>query len=191
MSDGVWPRVAFQGERGAYSEDAIRHLWGREVSPMPTWNFGDVIQAVSDGKTEYGILPVHNTVVGAIQNAVDALAAAPHLLVTDETTIEIHHALLAPTGATLDTLTTIMSHPVALAQCGRFLSQHPHWTVRESYDTAGAARDVAAQGTRDQAAIASVRAAQRYQLAVLAEDIQDVPDNQTRFVVIRDTRRNR
>jgi prephenate dehydratase len=129
-------------------------------------------------------------VVGVIQNVVTALAAAPHLRVTDETTIEIRHALLALPGATLGTLTNVMSHPVALAQCGRFLARHPRWTVHESYDTAGAARDVAAQGVRDQAAIASVRAAERYQLAVVAEDIQDVSENRTRFVVIGRVRRD-
>lgn len=184
MPDAAWPRVAFQGERGAYSEDAIQQLWGGRASPIPSWSFPDVIQAVTDGSTEYGIIPIHNTVVGKIQSAVDALAAAPHLLVIDETTIDIRHAVLASRGATYDTIRCVMSHPVALAQCGQFLARYPAWTIRESYDTAGAARDVAARGLPYLAAIASVRAAERYQLAVIAENIQDVAENRTRFLVI-------
>lgn len=184
MSDPAWPQVAFQGERGAYSEDAIHQLWHGRATPIPSWSFADVIQAVSNGTAEYGVLPVHNTIIGAIQGAVDALSAAPHLLITDETTVEIHHALLAPAGATCASVCRVMSHPAALAQCGRFLAEHPEWTVHESYDTAGAARDVAAQRATHQAAIAGLRAAERYQLAVLRQNIQDVADNRTRFVAI-------
>jgi prephenate dehydratase len=178
------PRVAFQGERGAYGDIAIELLWHSAAIPLPSWSFDDVLKAVHTGKCEYGILPVENTVVGRIHVVCDALATETTLATLHDITIPIRHALLAPPSATLDTMTSVTSHPVALAQCQQFLERHAHMIQHDSYDTAGAARDVAARAQPTEAAIAGIPAARRYHLHVLAEDIQDTPDNVTRFVVI-------
>ena len=177
-------RVAFQGERGAYGDIAIDILWRSTALPLPSWNFDDVLNAVRSGKCDYSVLPVENTVVGRIHVVCDALAAAPTLVTLRDITIPIRHALLAPPDARLDTVISVTSHPVALAQCQQFLRRHPHIIPHDSYDTAGAARDVAARGQRTEAAIAGIPASRRYDLRVLAEDIQDTTDNATRFVVI-------
>jgi prephenate dehydratase len=176
--------VAFQGERGAYGNVAIDALWNATALPFPSWSFDDVLNAVRTAKCDYGVLPVENTVVGRIDVVCDALAREATIVTLRDITVPIRHALLAPPGATLDTLTSVTSHPVALAQCRRFLRRHAHIIPHDSYDTAGAARDVAARAQRTEAAIAGVPAARRYHLRVLAEDIQDTPDNVTRFVVI-------
>jgi prephenate dehydratase len=177
-------RVAFQGERGAYGDDAIAELWRGEAIPVPSWSFNDVVQAVLHGSVDCGVLPIENTVVGLIAPTLDALVSARTLAVLNDIDIPIRHALLAPKGATLDGLRTVTSHPVALAQCGKFLGERPSLRAVDSYDTAGAARDVAARNDPTESAIASVAAAARYKLQVMAEDIQDVPENTTRFVVI-------
>jgi prephenate dehydratase len=178
------PRVAFQGERGAFGDEAIERLWQGRAFPMPSWGFGDVIRAVTTGKADYGILPVENAVVGVITPTAAVLRSSPLLSIVEEITIEVHHALLALPGATLADIQHVASHPVALQQCGQFLKEHPHITARPSYDTAGAAREVAAHGRSDEAAIASGAAAERYGLSVIKHDIQDVPWNWTRFAVV-------
>jgi prephenate dehydratase len=178
------PRVAFQGERGAYGDLAITQLWGDDALPLASWAFDDVISAVLRGKCDYGVLPVENTVVGRIGMVWDALGKTDGLSVIAETVVAVRHALLAPPGATLETIRSVTSHPVALAQCGAFLRAHPTMACHDSYDTAGAARDVAARCRSDEAAIAGIPAARRYHLLVLAEDIQDVRENETRFVAI-------
>jgi len=183
-SNGCRPRVAFQGERGAYGDIAIGMIWGNEALPLASWSFTDVINAVLRGKCDYAVLPVENSVVGRIAPVCDLLDVTPSLQVMRDVTVPVRHALLAPPGATIDTLTSVTSHPVALAQCGIFLRQHPWLVPHDSYDTAGAARDVAARAQRHEAAIAGVLAARRYHLDVLVEDIQDVPNNATRFVVV-------
>jgi prephenate dehydratase len=182
------PRVAFQGERGAYGDLAIAQLWGEEAAlPVASWSFEDVVTAVLRGKCDYGILPVENTVVGRIGMVCDLLEGLHGLAVMGETVVAVRHALLAPPGATLEGLRSVTSHPVALAQCQRFLERHPQLLQYDSYDTAGAARDVAARARTDEGAIAGIPAARRYHLHVLAEDIQDVPGNETRFVAVART----
>lgn len=184
LSHARKPRVAFQGERGAYGDDAIAQRWRMDAIPVPSWSFDDVVRAVVSGGADYGVLPIENTVVGPITMTQAALSASDELVVLDDIVVPIRHALLAPRGATLEGLASVTSHPVALAQCGRFLGRYPALRRWDSYDTAGAARDVAARNDPTESAIASVSAAVRYKLQVMAEDIQDVPENTTRFVVI-------
>jgi len=111
-----------------------------------------------------------------------ALAAYPDVLTFGETVVMVRHCLLASPGATVEGLRTVSSHPVALAQCGRFFGRHPWIVPTTSFDTAGAARDVSESGDLSRAAIAGRAAAERYGLAVLEEGIQDSRDNHTRFV---------
>lgn len=177
-------RVAFQGELGAFSEQALRQIWGDKASPVPQQTFADVAHAVARGDVERGVLPVHNAIVGAIESSLAAIAAEPSLLLVDETTVIIKPMLLALPGVTLDEITRVASHPAALGQCQEFLSRHARIAIRQAWDTAGAARDLVASGDRALAVIAGPAAAERYGLTVLVERIADRTDNLTRFVVV-------
>jgi chorismate mutase/prephenate dehydratase len=146
--------------------------------------FIDVARAVQNGDVELGLLPIENTLAGSVIGSYDALFACDALHVVAETVVAIHHCVLALPGAPLESLRTVSSHPVALAQCERFLRGRPQLVARATYDTAGAARDVAASGDPTAGAIAGRSAAERYGLEIVAADIEDRPDNQTRFVAI-------
>jgi prephenate dehydratase len=177
-------RVAFQGELGAFSEQALRQIWGDGAEPVPVRSFADVTHAVARGDVERGVLPVHNAIVGRIEASLAAIAGEPWLSIVDETTVVIKPMLLALPGVTLADITRVTSHPAALGQCRGFLGQHSEIEVVEGYDTAGAARDLVASGDRTLAVIAGPTAAERYGLAVLVEHIADRVDNLTRFVVV-------
>lgn len=177
-------RVALQGELGSFSDEAIQQLWGAEAVRLPYRDFADVTTSVASGIADRGILPIENTIVGSISGSHDAISATPGLRAVAETVVEVHHCLLAARGTTLETLTTVFSHPVALAQCGRFFAAHPALSVQAVYDTAGAAMDVSRVHDPNLGAVASRRAAHHYELDVIAADIEDRPDNQTRFLAI-------
>jgi prephenate dehydratase len=178
------PRVAFQGELGAFSDIGIAQHWRGAAEPVPMHAFTDVVRAVAAGEVDFGLLPVENVIAGPVRASLAALAAAPSLQVIAETTVAIELCLLALPGAALDTVRRVRSHPVALAQCGAFLRAHPTLAVEPHYDTAGAARDLARAGDATAAAVASRAAADRYGLVVLAAGIGDRADNATRFVVV-------
>src|SRR5690348_7506013 len=146
MSDHPTPTVAFQGELGAFSEEGVMQLWDGRAVPVPQREFVDVVRAVETGATEYGLLPIENTLAGSVIGSYDALAACETVHVVGETVVPIHHCLLAPRGATLERLASAASHPVALAQCAHFFRAHPRIEQRVAYDTAGAAQDVAERG---------------------------------------------
>lgn len=177
-------RVAFQGEPGAYSEEAVRVAFGDAVEPVPRRSFEDVARAVLDGDTERGLLPVENTLAGTVVGGYDVLAGG-QLEVVGEVVRPIRHCLLGVPGSDVTGLERVLSHPVALAQCTGFFRSHPEVEAVAVYDTAGAARTVSERGDRSVAAIAARGAAERYGLEVLQEDLQDRPDNQTRFYVVR------
>lgn len=181
------PRVAFEGELGAFSEEAIAALWPKGADPIPSRTVLDVARATSTGAVDAGVLPVENTVAGSVVGSYDALAKCPDLHAIAEAILPIRQCLMAPVGATLDTVEVVESHPVALAQCAVFLSRHQHIKQVAASDTAGAARAVAGAGDRKRAAIASKAAAARYELAILKEGIEDRPDNQTRFLAVSRT----
>lgn len=180
-------RVAFQGELGAFSEEAIQQVWLGGAEPLPHRDFGDVIRAVQSGTADRGVIPIENTIVGGISAAHDAITAALGIHVVAETVVNVHHCLLGPPGASFDGVKMVLSHPVALAQCGMFFAKHPRLEVHAVYDTGGAALDVSNVGDPEIAAVASRNAAKRYKLSVLVPDIEDRTDNQTRFLVISRT----
>src|SRR5713226_520233 len=175
-------RIAFQGAAGAYSEEAIGQL-DPHAQSQPYREFRDVAQAVLEHRADLGLLPIENSVVGSIAQNFDLIAESG-LAIVGEVVTSVHHCLLGVPGASRAAVRRVLSHPVALAQCERFLRSLTGVEVVAFYDTAGAAADVARQGDRSLAAIAGALAAERYGLAILAERIEDEPHNQTRFLLV-------
>lgn len=175
-------RIAYQGAPGAYS-----HLAARERYPaarlLAMSDFTAVARAVAAGKAELGILPVENSLIGAIEAARAALRAHDSLTIVEQSEFAVRHCLLGLPGATLDIVRSIESHPAALAQCSRYLAAG-RYLVHAVEDTAGAARRIAADRNFTCAAIASEQAAELYGLRILARDIADAADNRTSFAVI-------
>ena len=175
-------RVGFQGELGAFSEEAIYELVA-EAEAVPCRSFDAVVLAVEQGTADAGVLPVENTLAGTVAAAYDALAGGATRVVS-EVAIPIRHCLLGVPGASVQSLEEVRSHPVALSQCRGFFALHPGILEQAVYDTAGAARAVASAGVPTVAAIASRGAGVRYGLDVLQAELQDRSDNQTRFFLV-------
>jgi prephenate dehydratase len=177
-------RVAFQGEAGAFSEEAIVQLWGAEAEPVPMRTFADVMDAAETGSVEYGLLPIESTLMGGVDSAYDLLAMHERLLITAETVVAIRLCVLGLPGARLADVTQLHSHPLMLAQCAHFLERYKHITPVPAWDTAGAARAVMQTGDPTRAAAGSARAADRFGLELLAEGIEDRADTQMRFLAV-------
>ena len=175
-------RIAFQGEPGAYSEEAL-FLLAPDAQSQPYREFRDVAQAVLERRAELGLLPIENSLVGSIATNFDLIAESA-LAIVGEVVSAVHHCLLGVPGAQRAALRRVLSHPVALAQCERFLRELLGVEVVAFYDTAGAAGEVARRKDTSLGAVAGVLAARRYGLEVLAERIEDEPHNQTRFLLV-------
>jgi len=176
--------VAYQGERGAFGEHAIRHWFNGEVHAQPVPEFRSVFDAVLQGKARFGMVPMENSLTGSIHENYDLLLRYPDLHIVGEQKIRIVHNLIALPGAAMEDIRRVFSHPQGLAQCARFLDGHPDWERVAFYDTAGAVRHVAEKGARENAAIASEDAAVVYGLSVLKPAIEANVQNYTRFFVI-------
>ena len=174
-------KVAYAGAPGAHGEEAARTVEGGEPVPYPS--FAEVLRAVEAGEVELGVLPLHNSRVGMVEEVVRLLARAP-VQVTDRLGLRIHQCLLGLPGTRLEDIQRVTSHPHALAQCSRFLARRD-WVLVPAENTAIAARDLAQERTAGTAAVASRRAATLYGLQLLAEDIEDDGENTTRFAVVR------
>ncbi|MEX1047504.1 MAG: prephenate dehydratase [Actinomycetota bacterium] len=176
-------KVSYQGEPGAYSEDAVREVFpGGEAVPCETVRaaFGKV----TGGDVDFGVVPLENSQAGSINETYDLLGRDEHeLKIVGEVIVRVDHALLGLPGAIVEGLERIFSHPQALAQCDEFLAGLSADIV-PVLDTAGAARRVAEEGDPKQGAIASTRAAELLGVEVLAERIQNYDDNFTKFAVI-------
>ena len=180
---GTAPSVAYQGAPGAFSEDAARALAGDDAELHPLKTLEDVFQALTLGVTEFAVIPVENSLAGPVPRAAE-LIRRHDCRVMAEHSLRIAHALIGCAGATLDGVTHVASHPVALAQCRRFFAERPNICEVTAFDTAGAVGAVVAAGNRADAAIASTRAAALYGGEILLSEIQDRRDNFTRFVVV-------
>ncbi len=178
------PRVAFQGAPGAFSEEAIlSHHRTIPVVPLPCRDFRELVLTVAGGGADQGMIPVENSLAGTVAAAYDALLDT-QVEIRAEVILPIRHHLMAVTWAKLAGIREVHSHPVALAQCTRFFRAHPDLRAVAAYDTAGAAREVSERKDSSVAAVAPEGAAGRYGLTILARDIQDRSDNQTRFYLI-------
>lgn len=177
-------RVAFQGEHGAYAEAAISEIWRHPVERIPARTFTAALRAVEEGQADACVIPVENTIVGRVDQGWRALGAYKGMRTVREVIVPVRHCLLALKGAKLEDLRVAYSHPVALAGCTGFFETHPWIKPGKSFDTAGAAREVAERGDPTHAAIASQGAAERYGLVVLEEGVQDVRENYTKFAAV-------
>ena len=175
-------RIAFQGERGAYSEEALLVI-DPQADSVPCREFRDVAAAVLESRADAGLLPIENSLVGSIATNFDLIADSG-LTIVGEVVSPVHHCLLAVRGAPRSALRRVLSHPVALAQCERFLGGLAGVEVVAFYDTAGAAAEVARRSDPAVGAVAGALAAGRYGLDVLVERIEDEPHNQTRFLLV-------
>ena len=175
--------VAFQGEPGAFSEEAVQCVFDG-VNLRPCATFEDVFEAVEEGTVDRAVVPIENAVFGSVRVNYDHLRTHP-VTIIGELQLRIHHCLMAPEGASMDTLDVVRSHQQALGQCRDWLrAQVPQARPEATPDTAGAARAVADDGDRTAAAVASRRAADRYGLTILADGLQDDAQNFTRFLVL-------
>ena len=182
-ANGGGPIVAYQGEPGAFSEQAIIELWGSAASPLPCATFAEATRAVLEGRASFGMLPVENSTAGPVRESLAAIAES-ELLALGMTELPIRLCLLAHSGVAIDGLRSVESHPVALRQCMAFLRARPWLSVREASDTAGAARAVARAGDRTRGAIASERAGELTGLVPLVRGIEDRTDNVTCFTIV-------
>ena len=174
--------VAFQGEHGAYSEQAVRQHFGPGVTTLPCRTFTAITDALQSGAAHYGMLPVENSLAGTVVPAYDLLVDYD-LHIQAEVILRVEHCLMAPPGLALADVRRARSHPQALMQCDTALRRLGMEAV-EYYDTAGAARDLAADPQPATAAIASALAAETYDLDILIRNLEDAPGNFTRFFVL-------
>src|ERR1700730_12378052 len=174
--------AAFQGERGAFGDEAVRTYFGGQARPVPYRNFADVFRAVATGEVEHGLVPVENSQAGSINEVYDLLRQHD-LFVVGEIGHPVNHCLLCLPGQQLSDITRVISHPQALAQCDVYLLELTVEIVA-TYDTAGSAKMVREENLRNVAAIAAAGAAELYELEILARTIQTVQDNYTRFIVL-------
>ncbi|MCX8125704.1 MAG: prephenate dehydratase [Dehalococcoidia bacterium] len=181
-------RVAFQGERGSYSEEAVVRFFG-EAELMPCLVLSDVFKAVSTGQAAFGVVPVENSQAGSINESYDLLLNYP-LNIYGEVFVRVSHCLLALPGEKIGSIKTIYSHPQAIAQSEDFL-RRLNVEIVPTYDTAGSAKMIREKQLKGAAAIASRNAARIYGLEILAEHIETNPNNYTRFVVISEERAKR
>ncbi len=176
-------QVAFQGEKGAYSEIAAKHFFGKQrIELVPYNTFVEAIHAVAAGKVHNGVLPVENTIGGGIREVFNLLDEE-HVFAVGEIRLKISHSLLAVPGARLSSVKRVYSHPQALLQCRKFIREMKLRRV-EYYDTAGAAKFVAEIKDDTIGAIASEAAAEDYGLVVLKRHLESDGHNFTRFLVI-------
>lgn len=181
---GQIPRIAFQGERGAYSEMATLNYFHFDVETLPQRSFQDVFDAVLEGKVEYGIVPLENSLAGSIHENYDLFLRYPDIKIVGETKLRIVHSLIGLPDATIEGIRKVFSHPQGLAQCARFLDEHPYMEKVPFYDTAGSVAYVAKEGKKEYAAIAHEGAARIYGMKVLKSGIETNPLNYTRFAIL-------
>lgn len=180
--------VAFQGERGSFSEEAAYKLLGSNIRVRPCETFAALFRSVVTGKTKYCLAPIENTLAGSVYENYDLLLKHD-LHIVGEVSLRIVHNLIALPGTTLREVREVYSHPVALAQCGRFFAQHPGIAKVPFYDTAGAVKMLSEKRPRGGAAIASRVAASFYRTRILKKHLEDHQENYTRFLLLSRTRK--
>ena len=176
-------RVCYQGAEGAYSEEATFRFFGRDVNSFHVDTFRDAFGALEDGSADYAVLPIENSTAGIVSEVYDLLTEYENYIVGEQI-IDIKHCLLGVPGAKLEDITTVYSHPQSLMQSARFLTEHADIRQISMKNNAFAARKVAEDKDKTQAAIASRRAGEVYGLEIIKEAINQAESNSTRFIVV-------
>ncbi len=174
-------KIAFQGEPGAYSEQAVFNYFGT-VDTKPCESFDVVFESVVSGECSHGLIPIENSLAGSIHQNYDLLLRHD-LHIVGEYLLRVQHCLIALPGVKKEDIKKAISHPQALGQCAGYLRNHKI-KPEQVYDTAGSVKMLKESGARDTAAIASRRAAELYQMQILEEGIEDNVENYTRFLAI-------
>ncbi|HVZ84978.1 MAG TPA: prephenate dehydratase [Terracidiphilus sp.] len=176
-------KIAIQGEPGSFSYEAAKKFDARAtIVSIPL--SADVFAALTTGKVDAAAIPIENSLAGSVLEHFDLLLTHD-VLVERETLLRIRHNLIVVSGAALDGIERVFSHPVALAQCRRFLAAHPKMESFANYDTAGSVKQLVETRDRHAAAIASVEAAHYYGAEILEANIEDNPENYTRFFLVK------
>jgi prephenate dehydratase len=174
--------IAYAGERGAFAEDAAIAAFGDSAPRLPVGGFRQVFEAVTAGSASSGVLPIENLVNGSVREVYDLLLEH-ELQITAEVVVPVDLCLAALPGRSIEDIERVYSHLQALGQAERFLRTRP-WALLTTYNTAGSGKFIVDQADDRAAAVLSRRAADAFGLEVLADSIQDVPDNRTRFIVV-------
>jgi len=176
-------RVAFQGERGAFSEEAAVKLLGEGVDLVPRPTFDALFSAVDERAADAVLAPIENSLAGSVHQSYDLLLKS-RLQITGEVVVPIAHNLIGIPGSRFERLASVESHPVALAQCEEFFRVHPHIKRIAKDDTAGSVREIMQQRDPTRGAIAGTRAAAIYGAQILREHLEDHRENYTRFLLL-------
>ncbi|MGD0201253.1 MAG: prephenate dehydratase [Bryobacteraceae bacterium] len=177
-------RVAFQGEKGAFSQEAVSNFFGGRAEVVPCQRFEEVFQRLRGGAVTAAVVPIENTLAGSVQENYDHFLNY-EVVIRGETNVRINHNLIAPPGVRWRDVRRVYSHPVALSQCLRFFARHPRLERVPFYDTAGSVKMILEEKLSDAAAIASAVAAEIYGGHILRRALEDDRRNFTRFFLLR------
>ncbi len=177
-------KVAFQGERGAYSEMAALQHFGSSVQIIPHKTLSDVFEVVENKKVDYAIVPIENSIEGSVNETYDLLLNTK-LMVSNEVYLRVVHCLIGYNDSSVEKIQVVYSHPQALGQCRDFIRSHGFEPI-PFYDTAGSVRMLKEVRIDNAAAIAGERAAEIYGMKIFTKSIEDRKNNYTRFLVLKD-----
>lgn len=180
-------RVVFQGVEGAYTQAAMKAYFGEQVNSFCVEKWRDALEAIMDGLADFAVLPIENSTAGFVSEICDLLMKYDDYIVGEQI-IKVEHKLLGVKGSSISDIKTVFSHEQGLMQCEEFLNQHRNWKQTALGNTAMAAKRVADDGDRTQAAIASAFAGEVFGLEVLAEDLCSNEVNATRFIIVSNQR---
>lgn len=175
--------VVFQGVEGAYSYAAMNVFFGKNIRSFHVDTWKDAMEAIKSQKADFAVLPIENSTAGIVQDNYDLLTKYDHVIVGEQI-IPCQHALVGLPGTSLEQIKDVYSHPQALMQCRKFLESHKEWSTHEFGNTAAAAKKIAQDGDKTQAAISSPYAAEFFGLSVLKENIYTNAGNSTRFIIV-------
>ena len=175
--------VVFQGVEGAYSYAAMNTFFGKDIKSFHVDTWKDAMEAIKNREADFAVLPIENSTAGIVQDNYDLLTKYDHVIVGEQI-IPCQHALVGLPGTSLEEIKDVYSHPQALMQCREFLESHREWTTHEFGNTAAAAKKIAEDKDKTQAAISSPYAAEFFGLAVLKENIYTNAGNSTRFIIV-------
>ena len=176
-------RVVFQGAEGAYSQVAMHQYFGDQIDSFHVDTFRDAMMAIDEGSADFAVLPIENSTAGMVSEIYDLLVEFENYIVGEQI-IKIEHCLMAVPGTELSDIKTVYSHPQSLMQSARFLNNHPDWRQISMQNNAFAARKVADEKDKTQAAIASEYAAKLYGLEILKKGVNQSDTNSTRFIIV-------